>query len=134
MPAQAVETISFGQKLGLNSRLNIERYLSENKEPNIPVPIIASLDLNEDGIVEFIVRDSGCAEDQTGCPYLILAETDGGIIRLGQIEARKLALGNSYTNGVRDLLALQDPRNDFQYQRYVWEPMQSRYTMADGGS
>jgi hypothetical protein len=133
LPAQAAETISFGQQLSLHSKFNIERYLTENKEANISAPLIASLDLNEDGIVEFIVRDSGCTEG-TGCPYLILAETDSGIIVLGEIEARKLALGKGYTNGVRDLMALKDPRNDFQYQRYVWEPMQSRYTMASGGS
>lgn len=127
--ARAAEPLIFDGKPLFSAKINVSKYLAENKDTNITNPLIAQADLNDDGIAEIIVRDAGCAPVRL-CEHLILADTDSGIVRLGRIEARQILLANGYSHGVRDLMAAQNPANDFDQRRYVWEPLQSRYTMA----
>ncbi len=93
---------------------------------------IAGIDLNEDGMDEFIVSNADCTKVKQNCTYSILADKDNNLITLGTIKARTLLLGDSYSHGIRDILAYDNDRNDFDYTLYVWEPTLSRYTIGSG--
>lgn len=119
LPVQSAETIHFK---GLDTpRL---QKLFQNKE-HID---IATIDLNEDGLNEFITKPKGC---DGLCDFKILADVDGTLLSLGTLAAHNLLLGNAYSHGVRDLLVFNDPANDYNYTVYVWESEHSQYMMRE---
>lgn len=93
-------------------------------------PQIASVDLNEDGIREFIVRANDCDEGaQTLCDHVVIGQVSKGYIILGTLRGKKLLLGQDYTKGVRNLLLFSNPVNDFDYDIYVWGAKQAQYVL-----
>ncbi len=127
VPAHAAEQLGFGAKIGDSSRLALSRYLQRDISDGL---LIAPVDLNEDGLDEFIVHDKNCGKISSPCSFMILSENESSIQKLGDIPARALALGNDHTKGVRSLLAYQSTVNDYNYTVYVWEPNQGQYIMA----
>ena len=124
--AHGLEKIIYNQSISKSSSLLIYRFL--DTEDNLD---IARVDLNEDGLNEFIVRDAACGNTGDFCDFDVLAEDKGKIISLGHIRARTLVLGNQYSAGVRHILAYQNPVNDYSYAVYVWEPERSRYILLE---
>ena len=125
--AYAAEPLSFGAKIGDSSRLALSHYLQRDISDDL---LIAPVDLNEDGLNEFIVHDKNCGKISTPCSFVVLSENESGVQKLGDIPARALALSNQNTKGVRSLLAYQSTVNDYNYTVYVWEPNQGQYIMA----
>ena len=80
---------------------------------------IAAVDLNEDGIDEFILK-----QDEL---FQIIALTDTKGIDLGVIAGRKLMLSYDFAHGVRSILVFQDSDNDYAYRIYQWDPKNSQY-------
>ncbi|MEZ5919446.1 MAG: hypothetical protein R3D66_05965 [Alphaproteobacteria bacterium] len=91
---------------------------------------IAPIDLNEDGLDEFIVKPKMCAKE---CDFTVMAENgnNGQLIALGTLKGRELLPGNAYSHGVRHLLLFDDPNNDYSYSVYVWAAERSRYMMKE---
>lgn len=126
--ADADDAISFNNAINARENILIRSYfggLSEKKAS----PDIASIDLNEDGVPEFIAR-TGCAPD-AGCVFDILAQTDEKVIALGEIKARSLALGSAYSAGVRNIIAYNKLENDYGRALYIWDPGARRYKIKE---
>lgn len=87
---------------------------------------IEQIDLNEDGINEYIVRHPGCYPDQL-CAYDVLADTGEEMLSLAHVEALKVEVGQHYTNGVRNILIFSNTANDFEYTLYRWNSTASHY-------
>ncbi len=131
--AHAVERLQFNKSLSEREQRNITRYIEENSQeiPGISAKNlkISATDLNRDGIEEFILGATECSDDAKTCPFLVLADKTHSVILLGRIEARAIALANTYSHGIRDIYAYNSISNDFDYDLYVWEPASSHYTI-----
>lgn len=128
VPAGAAEPLGFGGKIGDSSRLALTHYFQRDVSDGF---LIAPVDLNEDGLDEFVVQEKNCDAASLSCNFTILSENDGVVHSLGHIKARSLALGNQHSKGVRSLLAYQSTANDFDYTVYLWEPNEGRYMIAE---
>ncbi len=96
---------------------------------------IAKIDLNYDGIYEFVAKPLGCGDIKQMCDHKILAEDRDGekLLSLGIINAFVIAGGNASAYGVRDLWIYQDPLNDFAYIIYRWNNQKGEYEMTEKG-
>lgn len=89
----------------------------------------ASIDLNNDGIKEYIVRSADCTDV---CSYNIFADKHDRLLILGAIEkARHLTVSDETTSGVRDIIVYRDKSNDYRETQYRWDATRSRYTISD---
>jgi len=132
-PVHSAERISFDQTVNARVQKNIDQYV-EAAPGVLPEPIhTAGVDLNEDGVKEFIITSSNCKDNKDICTYIILADKGKDLLKLGNINAYNILLADSYSHGVRDILAFEDINSDFDYTLYVWEPARSRYTIAGKG-
>jgi hypothetical protein len=91
---------------------------------------VAPIDLNEDGLDEFIVKPKTCGKL---CDFTVMAESRSGgtLTPLGSLKGKNLLPGNGYSHGVRHLLLFDDPNNDYGYSVYVWAAERSRYMMKE---
>lgn len=127
--SRAAEKLIYNQGVGGSSQLNISSYLrGENRA--IQHYDIAKADLNDDDLFEFILRERSCVQKKEFCRFDILAETSRGMVSLGTIEARALALSEHRSHGVRDILAYNNALNDYDYGLYVWVSGQSQYILS----
>lgn len=127
-PARAADVFSFDNQISPSSRQSLNHFLKDAPSSDFD---IARADLNDDGLNEFILRDKTCNAENKFCRYRILAETDGKMTLLGEIEARNIVLGNSASQGVRNILAFQNTVNEYQETVYVWEPVEGRYMISE---
>ncbi len=123
--ADAAEKITYNKFLSERETRLIYTFLSIEQPNTLD---IAATDLNKDGLNEYIVKDKNCTPKQ-GCTFKIIAQNSEELIALTEIKALRLMLGDSYANGVRNLLAFQSPENDFKHHVYSWNPEQSRYRL-----
>ncbi len=86
---------------------------------------IASTDLNQDGINEFILKHN---KDNKASEFRIIAQNNSGNVELGVIEANRLMISYNRLHGVRSILAFNDLHNDFDYDVYQWSAKDLRYT------
>lgn len=133
IPAHAAEHIYFENSKTSTANFKINTYLEKTRKVSPRDMLTARIDLNEDGISEYIIKPANCVNAGMNCTHDILAENEDGIVRLGTIKARNLVLGSTYSHGIRDIKAYNNPDNDFDHQLYVWEPARARYTIASGG-
>jgi hypothetical protein len=114
-------------------RLSFSATLTESTkkilaEESLTGAAAAKADLNGDGMDELILKKGVCPKAPALCTFIPVAETDGRAVKLGEIQARALLLGNGHRNGVRNILAYNSAVNDYEYQLYVWDPARARYT------
>ncbi|MCK5285300.1 MAG: hypothetical protein KAJ86_06925 [Alphaproteobacteria bacterium] len=121
--ALASERLVFNQTLSKRSQKLINNFVTYT-------PDIARIDVNEDGIDEFIVRPEDCMNLKSHCIYKILAESNNKIIELAEIQAKHLMIGNTTKHGIRNIFAFKNILNDFDYDVYIWEPKQSQYILS----
>lgn len=88
--------------------------------------MVATADLNEDGIEEFILRQKDCV-DNSLCDYKVLARKKSDTTPLGAFKARKVLLGSHYTNGIRNFIVYADASSDFSYSVYAWDKDRSEF-------
>jgi hypothetical protein len=117
--ATAAENIRFDAKPSDIEKLRLTAYL---KQPTEQLQL-AQVDLNEDGLPEYIVR-TGCEDF---CHFLVLAKKNDMVLEIGNIYARALELGASYSGSVRNIIAFQTPGNDYKQTVYSWEPASAQY-------
>ena len=129
LPAYALEKPVYNQKISKSSQIKITSYI--HAQNNDVATDIAPIDLNDDGLYEFIVKDKSCTMQHKFCQFYILAEGASEAIEIGNITARDLAVAEKQSSGVRNLLVFQDPVNDYTSAVYVWEPERSRYILSE---
>lgn len=126
----AVEPLSFNAAPSGLARQRIDNFTRDSLKTDPAGMAIARADLNEDGLDEYILKAPDC--DAGGlCGFTVLANAADGIVEIGTFRARKIALGNSYSANVRNIVVYNDPQSDFAYQLCVWEPRQSRYILNE---
>ena len=84
---------------------------------------IASIDLNGDGVEEWIFRQGppSCRAN-ADCRIVIGGISEGEAISLGQMRGGKIGVADEKLYGVRKLLVYNEKSNDFIFQTYVWTP------------
>lgn len=130
-PLHASEKLDFDQKLNERTQRLVEGFAQEQIKSDITDLRIARADLNEDGLSEFILTSKACENSPGLCDYTILAEMKDSIVEIGAFRARTVLLGNGYSGGIRNIMAFDKEINDYDYELYVWEPLQSRYILAE---
>lgn len=92
----------------------------------------AAVDLNDDGLSEYILRPKKCLDTNTACAHKIIGFTpQGQTSLLGIIKTRDILLGVGYSGTVRNLLARNNPLNDYHFDVYMWSPNQSQYVRQE---
>lgn len=106
-------------------------FLEDQKDlfPDLPFTV-ANVDLNNDGIDEWIVRQettSNCVAT-TSCKFLIAGlDKDKKPALIAKIDAANLNIRNTEMYGVLDLSVYSNPNNDLEATRYSWDPYKSTY-------
>lgn len=85
---------------------------------------IAAIDLNYDGVNEWIVQQdtmSGCETAKT-CSFAIVGLKNNTPALLGNFKAGKVAISDERRYGIRILEVYDRATNDFEFSRYSWNP------------
>ena len=101
----------------------IKRY-----DPALPLGM-AAVDLNGDGVDEWIIRQvtSASCETAANCPYVVAGLSDKEPALLGEFPARKVGIADEKLYGVRKLLVYNEKNNDFAFKTYVWTPAETAF-------
>lgn len=99
--------------------------LSHLKNQDSAPSTVAQIDLNRDGLTEYIARS--CSENSAPCRFTVFAKNKKGFITLAEIEAYRLTKGHTERHGVSDLRAYTNKMNDYNSKLYVWDAVRSRY-------
>lgn len=127
--AYAIQEISYNNDLGFSVHYDIDTFLMSEFNTDISSYDVASVDLNQDGLNEYILKKKICAPDNGHCLHLILAEKNGALFTLSKIRAKVLMLGGTLTNGINDLLAFNEGVNDYDFDIYMWSPKEKTYML-----
>ncbi len=90
---------------------------------------IASLDLNGDGIDEYILKRKSCTQAQSICTHLVLADQKTKMRLLSSIRAKHIMVGATSNYGVNDLLAFENNINEYDFDIYMWSPEEKMYIL-----
>lgn len=128
-PCYAVEELRYDTNISFTARFNINTYLANEFQTKADDYKIAVIDLNSDGIDEFILKRKICNLEKKLCTHMILAEKDNKILLLSTIRARTLMGGGTTSHGVKDILAFRNEINDYDFEIYMWSPTQKTYIL-----
>lgn len=100
---------------------------------------IADVDLNKDGLSEFIFKSKKCDlvvnRQKNYCNFTIAAnQSDEKLINLGSFQAKAITLSNNFFKGIRDLHVYNLKENDYDYNIARWNPEKSGYEILNNGS
>ncbi len=85
---------------------------------------IAAVDLNGDGVNEWIVRQdksSGC-ETNAACDFYVVGVSRNAPLLLGEFSAGKVGIDDLKSYGVSVLQVYNLKNDDFKFTRYRWNP------------
>lgn len=122
MSAYSGVAVHYSYTLSLSERMKIQKTLNGDSF------LFSGIDLNEDGIDEIVARSQTCEQQ---CVFNILAYSNSEFISIGKIEAKHIALGRDYNNGVRNILAYKSDINDFEHDLYLWNALDRRYRVKE---
>ncbi len=132
LPAFA-EKISFEYTPKLHELNSIQSYLkglniTSAQKSKIKV---AAVDLNEDGLNEFILTHENCMAKRIKCDYRIIAlNKSGSAVKLGAIQGYGIYLDKTYAHGKRTILTSNNPNNDYEMVPYQWNVLKKQYISA----
>ena len=122
--ATALEKLTYSDQMNARERLVLQSFFKGSSLNDFK---IAKVDLNNDGLNEFVIKKGYCEDYRRYCDYYILADTDNDLIPLGHIQAYYLAAGTSGSNNVRDLMVYKNKRNDYAPVIYSWDAKRRSY-------
>lgn len=129
--AQAAQPLIFKSSTSDIRALSVLTFLQEAHgfTPAIPYGI-AAIDLNNDGVDEWIVRQDkpGCVQD-ANCPFFVVGLSQKKPRLLGDVSARKIGITDEKSYGVSHLVVYNDPNDDFTYKSYSWDPFKGRFQL-----
>lgn len=130
--AAVTEPITFKEDYRATLRVLLVDFLKTHEDRYKTADfLVAHIDLNNDGIDEHILRRKNCSDRNYECLHLIIAEKPETLILLGRINSREIMIGQSYSHGIKDLLAFQNHVNEYKFNIYMWSPRQKKYIMSD---
>jgi hypothetical protein len=125
LPAQAQVFLRFKAAPSDVREEQVIAFLEEKQFLNPELPFkIAAIDLNRDGVPEWIVRQdmaSNCAA-QANCKFLIAGLQEKKPVLLGRIEAARIEVQPQTLYGIHKLSVYDNPMNDFEPNVYAWKP------------
>ncbi len=127
--ASAVESLSYEKQQSPLVTNLINNYLIKDYKTDISTFSIAEIDLNNDGIPEYILRQKKCGVAIRDCTHVILAQKNDEVLKLSEIRAQNLMVGGTFSYGIKDLLVFNDKINDYIFDIYVWSPKEKTYIM-----
>ncbi len=125
--ADAIEPINYNKNISISLKYQINNFLNNEYDMSISAYDIAGIDLNNDGIDEHILKQKKCYQDKKVCKYLIIAEKRNEIILLSKIKAKNIMIGETSSNGVKDILVFKNQINDYDFDIYIWSSEQKMY-------
>lgn len=135
-PANAAEPVLFDFSPNPHEQKLITQFAQSTDNHNFDV---ANVDLNKDGIAEFIFKSKTCDLAVNGqknyCHFTIAAnQNDEKLIDLGTFQAKAITLSNNFFKGIRDLHVYNLKENDYDYSIARWNPEKSGYEILNNGS
>ncbi len=129
LPATAAEPLIFRAQTKDARETSVIEYLQARGviEENLPSGI-AAIDLNNDGVDEWIIRQEtdGCRQTAS-CTFAVAGLSRKAPVMLGDLSARKVGISAEKAYGVRKLLVYNLKNDDFAYTVYVWSPSDSGF-------
>lgn len=128
----AAQELIFTEKLKPTAKVSLTDFLNENNL-GLENQLYAEHDINNDGYPEFFIKSKHCEKDTNLCEHYILAKSKDKNILLLNLKAKKIAISDTKTNGIHDILAIRDKKNDYRYERFIWSPSDKQFkpAMAD---
>lgn len=128
--ANALEPVDFQSEIKSPSlRLQIDVFLQGFYKTDSRNFDIASLDLNGDGVNEYILKRKTCAQAEAVCTHIVLADQKTKMHLLSSIRARHIMVGGTSNFGVNDLLVFENSVNEYDFDIYMWSPEQKMYIL-----
>ena len=119
--ANAAVGLIFKDDVSARQKALIQDYFQQKPPADLT---IAKADLNDDGTEELIAK-ANC--QAALCDFHILAESHEKLVELADIKAQNIQLSDTFTSGVRNIIAFKNASNDFDHSVYIWEPQARRY-------
>lgn len=124
-PVMAAERLNFRDTVKDTREESVVALLTEKGTLKADMPFqIAAIDLNGDGVDEWIVRQEttpDCAP-QANCTFAVAGLSEKKPVLLGRIAARKIAVTADKTYGINRLAVYNNAKDDFAFETYVWRP------------
>lgn len=92
--------------------------------------VLSLVDLNDDGIYEYIVKPLNCNKNMM-CPHHVVAFKSREPILLLYIEAFRITPSDKRTYGISDLIIHNQMHNDFLSKNFGWNPFSYRYEQKE---
>ncbi|MGN7439108.1 MAG: hypothetical protein ACTHOO_10760 [Alcanivorax sp.] len=127
--AHAIEALKFRDEYSTTLKFQIDHFLQQEQRSDASQYVIATVDLNNDGVSEHILKRKSCNTPVSTCTFIIIAEKGDRILLLSKISAKNLMVDGKVTYGVKNLLAFNDDMNDYEYDIYMWSPKEKLYIM-----
>ncbi len=130
-PSYALQPLEYSDDVGATKKLKINTFLKNVYNSSKDAFDIALIDLNSDGVEEYILKRKSCASEKKQCFHMIIAEKDSKLLLLSEISAKNLMIAGTVTNGIKDILAFKKEINDYDFDIYMWSPAQKTYIMRN---
>ncbi|MEM9469632.1 MAG: hypothetical protein AAF988_05660 [Pseudomonadota bacterium] len=118
--ARAAENLSFKAAETRQELIAIYFVKEQTQSPDFKYKISA-IDLNKDGLNEYIACATHC-KNNTLCDFYIIAFMSNKPILIGKIKSQKLIVEDTHQFGVRDILIFTNRLNDFDQNKLEWNP------------
>ncbi len=127
--AKAVEQLTFGKKISPSLEYQVNIFLEKTYKTHVSLYDVAEIDLNNDGVDEYVLKQKTCKDRKKQCTYNVIAEKDDEIILLAKVMGYNIMIGKTSSYGVKDILVFKNKTNDYNFDIYVWSPAQNMYIM-----
>ena len=134
-PAYAIEEPRYTpaiESAGPTLRLQLGKFLEQNYKSDIESYMIFDIDLNGDGLLEYILKRKNCGQYTKICTFLIIADRNDGLSLLSEINARHIMIGDGKSYGIKNILAFKNQINAYDFDIYMWSPREKMYTLNVG--
>ncbi len=130
LPAFAAQPLIFRPSVKDAREQSVLDYLTliRRFDPSTPFTI-ATIDLNGDGVNEWIVRQdlTPTCETNASCRYDVVGLNEKQPELLGAFTARKVGISDEKQYGVRNLLVYNEKNDDFAFKTYIWTPAEAAF-------
>lgn len=128
--SMAAETLRFRNAESYKERQIITFVEKTNKTNGIPY-LIATIDLNNDAIDEYIVKPASTKNciNRPLCTHQVAAFRDRKPILLGEFDAHKMLISDKKSYGIKNIIVYNVPYNDFKSETAIWNPFNFRFEL-----
>ncbi|MBI1300384.1 MAG: hypothetical protein GC137_01875 [Alphaproteobacteria bacterium] len=131
LPSYAIEVLSFDHALRPATKFRLQDFLKDSFNTELENYDVAEADLNDDGLSEYILKKRKCGVTNNFCTHLIIGEAKSDMILLSNIRARHIAIADTKTGHVRDILVFKNQINDYEFDIYMWSQNEKMYILNE---